>query len=147
MASFHNLVSNYTIIDERWTLTYNADSAIVAGDVGKMVEIDATAANKVKLVTDGGAVFGRIEQFEARPGGNVVTVARKGVFKVTKSASAVAVGDAIVGAGSGLVKSAPAVTPSDAVALTAAQVAALSARGRSVIVQDLGSNAIVVELI
>lgn len=94
---------------EDWHLPFNLAAGITAGDVGKAVTLDATAANTVKLAGDGDAVLGRLEVVESRvqEGVLVGTVALKfaGVLPV-KTGQVVAVGNTVVGAGAGEVKAA-----------------------------------------
>lgn len=82
---------------------------------GLAVEQDTSAANAVKLATDGGEIVGFI--FAAENGinqgeGITVTVATKGGHKV-KTAAQLSVGDYVVGGGNGAVKAAGAGATSD----------------------------------
>lgn len=94
------------------TYTFNLDAAIVAGDVGKAVEIDATGDMKVKLATDGAIIFGRLETFENRvnEGLKVGTVCTKFMGRLPVKAAALLItrGNSVVGAGAGEVKGAAA---------------------------------------
>lgn len=78
--------------------------------VGRAVAIDTTAAGTVKLAGDGDVVYGRVYQFEDRKqeGVKVVSVERKFVKRLPKTAAAITVGASVVGAGDGLVKAAAA---------------------------------------
>ena len=73
---------------------------------GLAVEQDTSAANAVKLATDGGEVVGFIlvaENGISQGEGITVTVATKGGRRV-KTSTKLSVGDYIVGAGNGAVK-------------------------------------------
>ena len=73
---------------------------------GLAVEQDKTAANSVKLATDGGEVIGFIlvaENGASQGEGITVTVSTKGGHKVKTSAQ-LSVGDYVCGAGNGAVK-------------------------------------------
>ncbi len=95
------------LIDEDAQYTFNVAAGITAADVGKAVTIDSTAANTVKLASDGDQILGRLEVVEVRSleGVNVATVSLKGgmVFTVTPDALAIgpdeipAVGDYLLG--------------------------------------------------
>lgn len=93
-----------------FTFTYLAASSITIADVGKAVEIDTSTANKVKLTTDNGKIFGRIVTFEDRDvlGIKVVGVQRRFKEKLPASVGhAIAVGTSVTGgAVAGLVKTA-----------------------------------------
>ena len=100
-------VSLKGIYIEDFMFPFNLASGIVVGDVGKAVTLDTTAANTVKLATDGAAIIGRLESVENRVSEGILVgaVALKGSFKFpVKSGETVVVGDAIQGAGSGEVK-------------------------------------------
>jgi len=77
-----------------------------ASAIGKAVAIDATAPGTVKLAGDGDAVYGRIYTYEDRTqeGVKVVGCERRFIKRLPKSAAAIAIGDHVVGAGNGLVK-------------------------------------------
>lgn len=136
---FHNTVRSSSMFDEMWIITMNLNAAIVVGDIGKAVSFDG-ATNKVKLAADGDAILGRLESFEDRQIGKVGAVALKGVFKLPKTATDITPGASVVGAGSGKVKAAPVVTPTTAVALTAAQMAALAALSSNLVVEADETN-------
>ena len=86
---------------------YLADG-ITKADIGKAVSLDTTGPNKVKLAADDDQIIGRLLTVEDRTveGVLVGTVERKGGFRFTKTAAAVAVGATVIGAGGGLVKAA-----------------------------------------
>lgn len=91
-----------------WNLTFALSDVVTDMDAleGLAVEQDTTAANTVKLATDGGKIFGFIlvaENGKNQGEGITVTVATKGGFKV-KSSAQLAVGDYVCGAGNGAVK-------------------------------------------
>jgi hypothetical protein len=105
-----NAVVTYQFSFEDFTFTMNLASGITAADVGKAVALD-TAANTVKLAGDGDNIYGRLETFEDRKqqGIKVGAVSRKFRSKLPvksglTSFNVVAVGDTVVGAGSGEVK-------------------------------------------
>lgn len=100
----------FTFSDFRFT--YAISGTVVAADVGKAVALDTTVANTVKLAADGDTVFGRLEVFEDRlqDGLKVATISRKirAKLPVKTGLSALnvpALGDTVVGAGDGEVKS------------------------------------------
>lgn len=98
-------LNNYFFED--WNFTFNLESSITSADIGKAVEIDTSAANTVKLVTDGGEIFGRLEVVEDRKqdGDLLGTVSIKLGGKLPiKTGETVNVGDSLVGAGAGEVK-------------------------------------------
>lgn len=78
--------------------------------VGHAVSLDTTAAGTVKLAADDDVIYGRVFQYEDRTqeGVKVVSVERKFVKRLPKTAAAIAIGASVVGAGDGLVKSATA---------------------------------------
>lgn len=89
----------------------------VAADAGvKAVTLDTTAANTVKLATDASPIVGRLEVFEDRvvEGVKVGTIATEGGMKfLTKIGASAgerpAVGDYLIGAGSGYTRKATTV--------------------------------------
>lgn len=88
-------------------LTFTLAAGITIADVGKAVEIDTTTPNTVKLATDDGVIFGRLEVVEDRANESqlVGTIARK--FSDTlpvASGENIAIGDMVIGAGAGEVK-------------------------------------------
>jgi hypothetical protein len=91
-------------------LAYNISDAISDTDavIGKAVCQDTTAANTVKLATDGSEIIGNIlvcEDAKSQGEGVVVTVQSKWAIEVPFTGS-VAVGDMVVGAGDGNVRKA-----------------------------------------
>lgn len=88
--------------------TFKLTNAVTDMDAleGLAVEQDTTAANSVKLATDGGKVVGFIlvaENGASQGEGITVTVSTKGGHKVKTSAQ-LSVGDYVCGAGNGAVK-------------------------------------------
>lgn len=92
---------------ETFTFTRYITGTVDATCVGKAVAIDTNAAGSVKLAGDGDAVYGRIFQYEDRTqeGVKVVTVERKFIKRLPTTGT-VNVGDHVVGAGGGNVKTA-----------------------------------------
>lgn len=93
--------------DEKSVHTFIISGTVTTNDVGKAVTLDTATANTVKLSGDGDAIFGRLMAVEDRAieGVKVAAVCRR--FSATlpiKSGQTVAVGDTLVGAGSGEVK-------------------------------------------
>lgn len=87
--------------------TFYLASGITKDDVGKPVALDTTANNTVKLAGADDIILGRLEVFEGRTQEGVLTgsvVIMGGVRFTYATGDAVAVGDSIVGAGSGEVK-------------------------------------------
>jgi hypothetical protein len=84
---------------EDFTFTRFISGTVDASCVGKAVTIDTTAAGTVKLAGEGDAVYGRIFQYEDRSqeGVKVVSVERKFIKRLPKSAAAIAIGDHVVG--------------------------------------------------
>lgn len=109
MAAGGNLATGgVTIVGLGQTLvaTLYLKSGITKDDVGKPVKLD-TANNTVALAGDGDIILGVLETFEDRKVEGVLTgaVSLRGGFRFTyKTGDAVAVGDSVVGAGSGEVK-------------------------------------------
>lgn len=96
----------YPDFNHTYKLTDNVTN--MAALEGLAVEQDTTAANAVKLATDGGEVVGFIQSAENginQGEGITVTVATKGGHKV-KTSTQLSVGDYVVGAGNGEVKAA-----------------------------------------
>lgn len=88
-------------------LTFILASGIKEEHVGLAVAQDTSAANTVKLAGDGDAIVGRLESFEDRTATEGVVVGAVklvGGLELKKSAAAMNVGDPVVGAGDGLVK-------------------------------------------
>lgn len=100
-----------------WNLTFALSDSVTDMNSleGLAVELDSTAANTVKLATDGADVIGFI--FAAENGinqgeGITVTVSMKGGRRV-KTSARLSVGDYVVGAGNGSVKAAASGATSD----------------------------------
>ena len=96
----------YPDFNHTYKLTDNVTN--MAALEGLAVEQDTSAANAVKLATDGGEVVGFIQSAENginQGEGITVTVATKGGHKVKTSAE-LSVGNYVVGAGNGAVKAA-----------------------------------------
>lgn len=93
---------------EDFTFTRYITGTVDATCVGKAVAIDPAAPGSVRLAADGDEVYGRIFQYEDRTqeGVKVVSVERKFIKRLPKSAAAIALGAHVVGAGDGTVKSA-----------------------------------------
>jgi hypothetical protein len=107
MSQFHTTVSLRGYRFEDFTLTVALNSAITAADVGKALTWDSAAANRMKLAGDGDLVIARLDTFEDRKveGIKVGTAEFKfaGLLPI-KSGETVNVGDTVVGAGNGEVK-------------------------------------------
>lgn len=91
-----------------FNLGFNLTDSVADVDavIGLAVTQDTSAANSVKLATDGDEVLGRILTCEDRTsqgGGVVVTVETKGGLAIPYSV-APSIGDTVVGAGAGKVK-------------------------------------------
>lgn len=110
MTAGGNLASGgVTIVGVGQTLNFTQylNSAVVAADVGKPVKFSAN--NTVNLAGDGDAIHGVLKSYEDRLAEDVKTgtVGINGGYRFTyKTGDAVAVGDSVVGAGSGEVKKA-----------------------------------------
>lgn len=103
----------YPDFNHTYKLTDNVTD--MAALEGLAVEQDTTAANAVKLATDGGEIVGFIlvaENGINQGEGISVTVATKGGHKAKTSAQ-LSVGDYVVGAGNGAVKAATGGATSD----------------------------------
>lgn len=81
-----------------WAFTFNLEASITKDDVGKVVAIDPTGDNQVKLAGDGDRIYGRLKTVEIREieGVNVGTVELKGGIQVSTT-GVVAVGDTLEG--------------------------------------------------
>lgn len=88
-------------------LTFNGTSDITKAHIGRAVTIDTTQTNTVKLAGDGDVVLGQLMTVEIETTGEVVvTVWIMGGYRLACATGEVfAVGDTVVGAGEGLVKS------------------------------------------
>lgn len=103
MAAFHFGVSMDKRPQEGWLYTVALASGITDADIGKAVTLGA-AANTFKLAGDGDKILGRLEVVEDNGLG---TVALKFVETLpVKTGQTIALGDTVVGAGSGEVKAA-----------------------------------------
>jgi hypothetical protein len=104
---FHNVVSMAGWWDDDSTHTVNlgtaADaSALTQADEGMAVTLDATGPNKYRPVTTGDHVDGYLLRVEARPGGNVGTIAFKFIERLfLLAADAATIGDPVVGSAGG----------------------------------------------
>lgn len=86
--------------------TFNAPTTFTNADVNKVVVLDTSAANTVKLGSDGGIILGVLEQVEdlrSQAQGVLATVAMEGGFKVDYDGE-LAVGDYVVAAADGKVR-------------------------------------------
>ena len=102
---FHTTVSLYGFNFDDSMFTFNLAAGITAADVGKPMELDTSAANKVKIATDAKAIMGKLESFENRNGTLLGTVSMRFTAQwPVKAADALAIGDQLVGAGSGEVR-------------------------------------------
>lgn len=109
MANFHTKVSLRGFHFEDSHLTFTLAAGIVAANAGRAVSLDTSGPNKVKLAADGDTIIGRLETVEDRKveGQLVGTVALRFANTLPiKSGQTVAVGDTVIGAGSGEVKKA-----------------------------------------
>lgn len=114
--AYQNVTLKGTIPDN--DLTFVAASDIDVNAEGLVVTQDTSAANTVKLTTDGSAILGRLERFGDRAatiGYNTCTVKLVGgmELKCASSYSAPAVGDKVVGAAGGYVRKATGSEASD----------------------------------
>ncbi|TGT64083.1 MULTISPECIES: hypothetical protein [unclassified Mesorhizobium] len=112
MATYSH--QNVTLRGFHWevsSLTFNLATGITENDIGKAVSVDASGPNKVKLSGDGDTIIGRLASVENRSVEGSLVGAVELQFANTlpiKNGSVVAVGDTVVGAGAGEVKSAGA---------------------------------------
>lgn len=86
--------------------TLNAPTTFTNADVNKVVVLDTSAANTVKLGSDGDIILGVLEQVEdlrSQAQGVLATVAFEGGFKVNYEGT-LAVGDYVVAAADGKVR-------------------------------------------
>lgn len=131
MASFHTQVSLRGFHFEDFMLTFKLAAGITTAHQGRAVSLDA-AANTVKLAADGDTIIGRLETIEDRKveGSLVGAVALKFANLLPiKAGQVVAVGDTVVGAGSGEVKK-----------------AATADHATNFVAEVIGSNAVVVKV-
>lgn len=106
---FHTTVAldGITFPEFQFTMLISGSGLTAATVEGFAVSQDTTAANTCKLAADDDQIIGRVVKFEARTneGTNLVTVATRFINKLPiKSGETVAVGDTVVGAGAGEVK-------------------------------------------
>jgi hypothetical protein len=139
MAIIGQGISLRGMTHEKFHYPFYLASGTVIGDVGKAVTLDSTAANTVKLAGDGDTIIGKLVTVEDRSveGVLVGTVALRGGFRFTEVGSptyALAVGDSVIGAGSGLVKA----------RLNAAANAKEAAHNENIVVEVDGTNITVV---
>lgn len=104
---FHTNVSLAGFHFEDFSLTFKLTAGIVAADVGKAVTISTAAPNTVKLAGADDYIHGRLATVEDRTIEGTLVGAVELKFANTlpiKSGETVAVGDTVVGAGAGEVK-------------------------------------------
>lgn len=143
-------VSFNGIFEENAQLTFLVSGTLTKATAeGYAVELDTSAANTVKLATDGGAILGRLDVYENRTteAVKVGTVSMRGGYKfiveptVIGQATEPALGDYIVGAGSGKVKK---LVLTSLASSDAAAAAALAARWR--VVEVAGDKSYVIAI-
>lgn len=110
-----NVTMNQGALGGSFEFTFKAPASFTASDVGKAVELDATAANTVKLATDDAPILGiltQVSDLSSQGLGVLATVSLHHGLKYTVAANtSVEVGALLVGAGDGKAKatdSAPA---------------------------------------
>ena len=109
MTPFHNLVRLFSIKNEQSNRTFNISGTVSKADEGKALSQDKTLPNTLKLAADGDAIVARMEIYEDR---GVCTAQTHFTEKLPKAnGTVVALGDTVVGAGGGLVKSAATPNP------------------------------------
>lgn len=114
------------------SLTGNLAAGITDADIGKAVSVDATGPNKFKLSGDGDYIIGRLASVENRSVEGSLVGAIEFQFAnllPIKTGQVVAVGDTVVGAGAGEVKSAGAADHS-----------------KNFVAEIIGTNAVVVKI-
>lgn len=118
MASFHTQVRLVGFPFEDAQFTVKLASGITAADIGKALTQDTTAANTMKLATDGAPIDGRLLSVEDRTvEGTLVGTAtfqfaaELPIKSGLTGAAVVAVGSRICGAGGGEVKAIDWSTP------------------------------------
>lgn len=108
MATIGEGISHRGLVSEDFHYPFYITGTVTAADVGKPVSIDSAAARSVKIAGDGDRIVGILVTYEDRvvEGVKVATVALKGGFRVKKAvaATAIAVGDTVIGAAGGEVK-------------------------------------------
>jgi len=103
---------NVTLRGFHWevsSLTFNLATGIKQEHIGHAVAVDASGPNKVKLAGDGDTIIGRLSTVEDRSVEGSLIGAVELQFANTlpiKAGENVAIGDTVVGAGNGEVKSA-----------------------------------------
>lgn len=104
---FHTNVSLAGFHFEDFSLTFKLTAGITANDVGKAVALSTAAPNTVKLAGDGDVIIGRLATVEDRTIEGTLLGAVELKFANTlpiKTGEVVVVGDTVVGAGAGEVK-------------------------------------------
>ena len=87
--------------------TFNLASGLAESDVGTPVSYDGTNTMQVKKAVDGDVIFGILQSYESDPQTSLKrgAVSLTGGFRLTyKTSDTVAVGDSVVSAGAGEVK-------------------------------------------
>lgn len=103
-----NGVSLHGIYHEDYAYTWNISGVVdKSADIGKAMSQDKTADDTAKLAADGDTLIGALGSYEDRvqEGIKVGTVYHKGNFQFPYT-GALAVGDSVIGAGAGQVKTA-----------------------------------------
>lgn len=117
MAAFSNRIA--TIVDDEHTFTGLYTGSVSSSTeaealVGLAVELDTDAENSFKLATDGAQIIGKITaaNYYIQSGTCQITISTSFIdtFSYDTDDDAPAVGDQLVGAGDGLVRTADAVT-------------------------------------
>lgn len=110
MANFGS-ISDKGRYNEDFQDTFYVPNTVTSADVGKAVSLNGTTAHGVKLAADGDFIVGRLEVYEDRvqEGADLATVSRKGIalFPIKSGltgVNVVAIGDTVVGAGGGEVR-------------------------------------------
>lgn len=105
---FHTQVAMDSYPQREWHFTVKLASGITEADIGKALSLDATP-NTFKLAADGDHIKARLEQVEDRDvtGQLLGMAAFKFIEELpVKTGETVALGETVVGAGSGEVKAA-----------------------------------------
>jgi len=111
MATIGAGISLRGLENELWHFPFMLASGITKDDEGKLVSLDTSAANTVKLAADAEVPIGKLKVVEDRSveGVLVGTVALKGAMSVPTDGAISAVGDSITGsATAGVAKTAVA---------------------------------------
>lgn len=102
-----SVIAQYFPFDD-FIFTYNLDTAIVAADVGKALQLDTTGANKMKLTVADAVIDARLFSFEDRTqqgAGKVGACERKFRAKLTYTGTAPTIGQTVSGSATpGVVK-------------------------------------------